>query len=245
MSPGPTAAVLVVGNEILTGKIQEANVIELAKLLRSLGITLERIVVIPDDIDTIAKEITALAATHTYVFTSGGVGPTHDDVTMAGIAQAFGRKLVTDAQIEKLIRDYHGADVTAEHLLLARVPEGTKPLSTATMPWPVAVLENIWILPGVPEAFRMKLDIIHSHLQGARPYVSRAAYSQLEEADLKRYLDTIVSRHPRVEIGSYPKWNDPSYQTKVTFDGQDENEVQEALKEFMTLLPEGEPKWTE
>lgn len=240
-----TAAALVIGNEILGGKIRESNVYELATLLRSLGIDLRRVHVVPDVLETIASEVRALSDEHDYVFTSGGVGPTHDDVTIAAIASAFGVPVSRDPDMERLLRRHYGEAATENHLILANVPEGAEKVYGSRSPWPVTVLRNVWILPGIPEIFRMKLHIVRERLQGARPFVSRAVFTKLDEAQLKPLLDETVVRHPEVDVGSYPRWNDPQYETKITFDGRDAAAVERAFEDFTRRLPEGEPQWTE
>ena len=240
-----TAAVLIIGNEILSGKIQETNVYALARLLRRLGVELARILVVPDDVSTIAKEVLALSERFDYIFTSGGVGPTHDDVTMAAIASAFGVDVVRAPRMERLLRDHYGPAVTENHLLLANVPEGAEQLEIDRSPWPLTVFRNVWILPGVPEIFQMKLDIVAEHLKGDDPFVSRAVFTKLDEARLKPILDSTVAEHPNVDIGSYPRWQDPTYETKVTFDGKDRDAVERAFEDFLRKLPADEPQWTE
>lgn len=240
-----TAAALIIGNEILGGKIKEANVFELARLLRRCGVTLARVVVIPDDIATIAHDVRELSRRFDHVFTSGGVGPTHDDVTMAAIASAFDVGVVREPRMEKLLREHYGSAITENHLLLANVPDGAEQLYLDRSPWPLTVFENVWILPGIPEVFEMKLDIVAAHLKGDAPFVSRAVFTKLDEAMLKPILDATVAAHPGVDIGSYPRWQDPTYETKVTFDGQDEDAVDGACQDFLSKLPDGEPQWTE
>jgi molybdopterin-biosynthesis enzyme MoeA-like protein len=107
------------------------------------------------------------------------------------------------------------------------------------------VMKNVWILPGVPEIFRMKLAVVRECMRGPAPFVSRAVFTKLDEADLKPLLDRIVAAHPGVEIGSYPKWFDPSYKTKITFDAQSSAEVEAASVAFVALLPTGEPQRVE
>jgi len=240
-----TAAALIIGNEILSGKIQDTNLVELARLLRSLGIKLQRVVVVADETATIAKEVSALASSHEYLFTSGGVGPTHDDVTLEAIAAAFGVPIVVDLTLEGMFRDHYGDRINEGHLRLARVPRGTRLVSTASERWPVAVLENVWILPGVPEIFRRKLRIVREHLEADAPFLSRAVFTKMDEASLKRVLDEIVGNHPTVEIGSYPNFSDPTYRTKITFDGTEAGPIERAVDELVALLPEGEPQWLE
>lgn len=240
-----TAAALIIGNEILGGKIQEGNVYALACLLRRRGVELARILVVPDDLSTIAEELLALSERFDHIFTSGGVGPTHDDVTMAAIAHAFGVNVVREPRLENLLRDHYGQAVTENHLLLANVPDGASQLYIDRSPWPVTVFRNVWILPGVPEIFQMKLDIVAEHLKGDVPFVSRAVFTKLDEANLKPILDSTVASHPNVDIGSYPRWQDPTYETKVTFDGKDRDAVERAFEDFQRKLPDGEPQWTE
>ncbi|MGH9321465.1 MAG: competence/damage-inducible protein A [Vicinamibacteria bacterium] len=242
----PTAAALVVGNEILSGKVHEANVLELARTLRSLGVVLARVVVIPDDLETIAREAKTLSVAYEFVFTSGGVGVTHDDLTIAGIARAFAVPVVRDPELEALLRRHYGNALHENHLALANVPQGARKLTIEGSPWPLTAIENVFILPGVPEIFHRKLSIVRAHLRSsARPFLSRAVFTRLDEAILKPLLDEIVARHSDVEVGSYPRWGDPTYDTKITFDGQDEAAVGRALEDFLKLLPPGEPQWIE
>jgi molybdenum cofactor synthesis domain-containing protein len=246
MTRSPSAAAIVVGNEILSGKVREANVYELARVLRPEGVLLSRVVVIPDDVETIAREVRSLRAEHDYVFTSGGVGVTHDDVTIAAVALAFGVPVVRDPELEALIRGHYGDRVHENHLALANVPRGARSLVADGYPWPLLAIENVFVLPGIPEIFQRKLAILRVHLaNAAAPFVSRAAYTRMDEAVLKPLLDAVVARNPEVEVGSYPRWNDPKYDTKLTFDGKNAEAVERAFEEFLKLLPPGEPQWTE
>jgi len=240
-----TAAALVIGNEILSGKTHESNLLELARVLRELGIDLKRAVVVTDDVATIAKEVTALASAHDFVFTSGGVGPTHDDVTMSGVASAFDVPVVPHPTLEEMLRRHFGERLNDNHLRLALVPKGARLLSKPESLWPVTVIENVWILPGIPEVFQKKLEIAREHLSGDAPYLSRAVYTNLDEADIAPMLNTVVENHPDVAVGSYPAWSDKKYRTKLTFDGKDAGAIGRALDEFLALLPEGKPQWTE
>lgn len=237
-----TAAALIIGNEILSGKVHEQNVIVLARALRVLGISLQRVVVIADDIDTIAREVHRLAESHDVLFTSGGVGPTHDDLTIQAVAQAFDTEVEIAPGIEQMLREHFGAAVTQGHLLMARVPKGCELVVSETIRWPTVKLRNVWVLPGVPEVFRMKLEVVTRHLTAGRPFVSRAVYTNLDEAILVPLLDRVVQGFPQVEVGSYPKWRDPEYRTKLTFDGLDSGAVDAALEQFVRSLPEGEPQ---
>jgi molybdopterin-biosynthesis enzyme MoeA-like protein len=239
-----TAAALVIGNEILSGKVEEANVGILARTLRGLGIPLERVVVVPDVIDTIVSEIRALSAAHTWLFTSGGVGPTHDDVTIEAAAVAFGRKVISDPKLEAMLRGHYKERCTPGHLRMALIPEGASLEVTPEVRWPTVRIENTWLLPGIPEVFRMKLPVVVARIQADgtdTPFVSHAVYTRMDEGDLRPLLDRVVADFADVDVGSYPKWMDPAYKTKLTFDGRDGARVRAARDAFVALLPEGEP----
>jgi molybdenum cofactor synthesis domain-containing protein len=241
-----TAAVLVIGNEILSGKVDEANVAVLAKALRSLGVLLRRVVVVLDDIDTIAREVTELASAHDWLFTSGGVGPTHDDVTIEAVAKAYGVPVVSSPEMEAMLRAHYKERCTDGHLRMALVPQGASLEATNEVRWPTIRLKNTWLLPGIPEVFRMKLPVVIERIRSEGPagaaFVSHAVYVKMDEGDLKPLLDRVVASFADVSVGSYPKWLDPTYRTKLTFDGRDAAKVLAARDAFVASLPSGEPQ---
>lgn len=245
LPPPKTAAALVIGNEILSGKVEEANVHVLARALRGLGVELRRVVTILDDVDEIAREVTALSSAHDWLFTSGGVGPTHDDVTVEGVARAFGVPVVTSPLLADMLREHYKERCTEGHLRMALVPEGATLEVMPEIRWPTIRYRNTWLLPGVPEIFRMKLAVAAAIIGGSHEFVTRAVFTKMDEGDLKPLLDAIVARFPDVGVGSYPKWQDPTYKTKLTFDGRDGPRVDEAKDAFLALLPAGEPQRVE
>jgi molybdenum cofactor synthesis domain-containing protein len=245
LEPAQTAAALIIGNELLSGKVEEANLPLLARTLRGLGVELRRVVMVLDDVDTIAREVRHLAASHDWLFTSGGVGPTHDDVTIEAVAKAFDVKVVSSPEVEQMIRGYYGERCTAGHLRMALMPEGAALEASPEIRWPTLRLKNTWLLPGIPEVFRMKLPVVMSRISAGKPYISRAVYTQMEEGTLKPLLDAVVAAFPGVDVGSYPKWRDATYKTKLTFDGRDEAIVIAACDAFIATLPEGEPQRVE
>ena len=125
---------------------------------------------------------------------------------------------------------------------MALIPKGAELTSNAEVSWPTIVMRNVWLLPGIPEVFRMKLSHLREHLGGGVPFLTRAVYTKMDEGELKPLLDAVVSAHPHIEVGSYPKWSDPSYRTKLTFDEQDAALIELAVNAFLTLLPAGEPQ---
>ena len=240
--PAPTAAALIIGDEILSGKVEEANVPVLARALRKLGILLRRVVVVMDDVETIAEEVRDLSATHDWLFTSGGVGPTHDDVTIEAVSRAFGVKVVSSPEMETMLRAHYGARCTDGHLRMALVPEGASLEVTQEVTWPTIRLRNTWLLPGIPEVFRMKLPVALARVGGGRAFISRAVYVKLDEGELKPLLDRVVAAFRDVSVGSYPTWFGVTYTTKLTFDGRDDARVLAARDAFLALLPRGEPQ---
>lgn len=240
-SEGPivagTAALLLIGNELLTGKIREDNLQPLAQLLRALGVDLTLVTVVRDDIATIAAEVNRLRYLADVVFTSGGIGPTHDDVTVEAVAQAFGVQLETPPHLAARLNRAYGTNCTPAHLRMAQVPRGSVLLEDMDHGWPLVRMGNVWLLPGIPELFRSRLKIVRTCLRGRTSYCSEWVKLLLEEVELKEHLDAVVAEHPEVEIGSYPKWSSSEYKTQVTFDAQNSDLVRRALSSLLARLP--------
>lgn len=237
-----TAALLLIGNELLSGKIQEQNLQPLARMLRAQGIELARVVTVPDRIELISAEVQTLSRAHEWLFTSGGVGPTHDDVTLAGVAAAFDCAVVRHPDFEARIRLQYAHRLEEAHLRMADVPEGSVLVTGNPPTWPVVRKENVWIMPGVPEVFRMKLAVVQESLPKRPGFRTHSVYTNLDEGQLAPLLEEVVAAYPEVEVGSYPKWFDPTHKTKLTFDGQNAAKVAEASAHFVALLPTGEPQ---
>jgi molybdopterin-biosynthesis enzyme MoeA-like protein len=234
---GRSAAALIIGNEILTGKIREGNVQTLAGELFRMGIALSRVVVCPDDVEIIAADLAQLRATHDLVFTSGGVGPTHDDVTLPAVARSFARPLERAPLIEGLIRRHWGERVTQGHLRMADVPRGAELIHSDEVPWPVIRVDNVYVLPGVPEIFAMELRMLRDRIGSDVPFVSRALYTMCDEGEIAALLEDVARAHPGVDVGSYPRFRDPDYRVKITFDARSAEAVDAALEACRAALP--------
>src|SRR5688572_4310363 len=148
-----TAAALLIGNELLSGKTQEQNLLELARVLRALGIRLERVSMLGDERAALAAEVRALSERHDVVFTSGGVGPTHDDVTVEAVADAFGVECVTHPSLAQLLEQVYGERFADSQSRMALVPRGAELMGSSEVRWPTTVMQNVWLMPGVPELF--------------------------------------------------------------------------------------------
>jgi molybdenum cofactor synthesis domain-containing protein len=231
----PTAAILVIGDEILSGKTEDQNARLLIGELRELGVALKRIDVIPDDLEEVAAAVSQLSARFDHVFTSGGVGPTHDDVTIPGIARAFGRPIVRHPELERRIRALCGEEVDDSRLRMADVPEGSELLDAPELRWPLLSCRNVYILPGVPEHFRRKFMAIRERFR-VEPFYTRALYTMEDEFDLAINLRAVAEANPLVAIGSYPSFSSSEYRVKLTLESKDAAALEAAVGELTAML---------
>jgi molybdenum cofactor synthesis domain-containing protein len=237
----PTAAILVIGNEILSGKVEDENARYLIGELRRLGVSLRRIEIIPDVVEEIADRVRALGGAVDHLFTSGGVGPTHDDVTLKAVADAFGMPIVRNPELERLMRRSYGERLHERDLRMADLPAGARLEHGPGGPgssWPVVVVGNVWVLPGVPPIFRRKFESIRE-LFRASPIHGRALYSRPGEGEIAGALDETVAAFPSVDVGSYPHPEATDYRVKITFDGRDPAAVDGALAFLTARLGDG------
>ena len=202
-----SAAVVVIGNEILSGKVKDENTPFLITELRDLGVQLCELVTIPDQTEAIASAISRVCVRNDHIFTSGGVGPTHDDVTMEGVAAAFGRPVVRHPRLESLLLDYYqqkNQPLVPANLRMANVPQGAQLLEGAELLWPVVNFRNIYILPGIPEIFRRKFSAIRERFRET-PYCLRKLYLRCDEGPIADALRLVAARFPALSLGSYPR----------------------------------------
>jgi molybdenum cofactor synthesis domain-containing protein len=239
------AGIVVIGNEILSGKTVDSNSAFLARELRQLGVTLKRVVVIPDELDVIADTVRAFHQQFDVVFTSGGVGPTHDDITIEGVARGLGRRVIVHPVLEGKIREYlNGKAANAAHLKMAEVPEGAELLMDDKLRFPTIKLENIYILPGIPEILQQKFFSIKNRFT-VDPYYLKVIYTNELESTIAVHLDTTLREYPDLLLGSYPKIGDAAYRVKLTLESKDKLYVERAFSHLLTLLPAGSVVKTE
>jgi FAD synthetase len=231
-----TAAIIVIGNEILSGKVVDTNAAFLCRELRSIGVALRRILVIPDELHEIAEAVRTYKPVFDVVFTSGGVGPTHDDVTMAGIASALNRQVIRHPVLEQKIREFSGDKINEARLKLAEVPEGAELVFDGDATFPAIHVENLYILPGIPEIFREKFLAIKSRF-AVDPYFLRVVYTRAAESTIAQYLNQTLEAFPLLQLGSYPKLSDPEYRVRVTLESKDQEYVNRAFEYLMAQLP--------
>jgi len=232
-----TAGIIVIGNEILSGKVQDANAAYLVGELRLLGVDVRKIVVIPDEVEVIAAEVATFSRQFDIVFTSGGVGPTHDDVTIEGIARAFGRRVIRSPELEQILRSRYSGELNEARLRLTEVPEGAVLISEDSLWLPAVTVENVYIFPGIPDLLRRKFDGIKDRFR-EQPYVLRKVYVKESEGNIAIHLNKLVQQFPELMLGSYPDLHNPHYKVLLTLESKDALYVQAALERLLTLLPE-------
>ncbi len=231
-----SAALVVIGNEILSGKTQDSNAYFTARELRNAGVELKRIAVVPDEIAAIAEEVSHCSAHFDFVITSGGVGPTHDDITMEGVAMAFKRKLIAHPELVNLIRQHMGVRTNSASLKMAEVPEGAMLNQAGDIRFPTVQVENVYVLPGIPQLFESKLTALKARLS-ADPYFVRAIYSNSFESSLAEHLNATLSIYPKLMLGSYPKIGHPDYRVKLTLESKDPEYLDKAFHHLLELIP--------
>jgi molybdenum cofactor synthesis domain-containing protein len=231
-----SAGIVLIGNEILSGKVTDANAAYLCRELRQLGVDVRRITVIPDEVELIAATVAEFSRLFDLVFTSGGVGPTHDDVTMEGIARAFETRVIRHPALIRLLESFYRGDLNEARLRMAEVPEGAELFAAETLRFPTVVMRNAYVLPGVPEIFRQKFEALRERFRES-PFHLRSVFVRIPEGTLAEHLNELLRRHPELMLGSYPEFLNPEYKVKVTLESKDPKYVEQALEEFLQRLP--------
>ena len=230
-----SAGIILIGDEILSGKVVDENARFLIEELRELGVQLQRVSIIPDVLDEIAATVREFSARFDHVFTSGGVGPTHDDLTMEGVARAFGAAVVRHPELEAALRSYYGGRLEERNLRMADVPDGVTLVPGDSPSWPVIAMRNVYILPGIPEIFRRKFKSIRERFR-CDPFHLKCVFTTAEEGSIAGELDRIVASYAGVQVGSYPVLAAPDYKVKVTLESKNRELVEAAAAELVRAL---------
>lgn len=202
-----TAALLVIGDEILSGRTQDKNVAQVALWLNEQGIRLAEVRVVPDEIARIAEAVNALRERYDYLFTTGGIGPTHDDITVDAMAAAFGVPVIVHPEARKILEDYYRdrpGGLTEARLRMARAPEGAELVPNPYSGAPGVKMGNVYILAGVPQIAASMLEGLNGKLSGGRPIVSVTVGARVAESEVADLLRETEAANPGVAIGSYP-----------------------------------------
>lgn len=235
----PTAAMLVIGDEILSGRTRDANMHFLAGQLSEHGINLREVRVISDHGDAIVTAVKALAATYDHVFTSGGIGPTHDDITAECIAEAFGVTIDVRDDARAILAEHYaksGTELNSARLRMARIPEGAVLIENPVSAAPGFSIENVYVMAGVPSVFQAMVASVLPTLTGGMPLVSRTLRIERGEGDIAGPLGDLANRHPDLNIGSYPFQQAGIYGSNVVIRGVDKALVDFAIAELQASL---------
>jgi molybdenum cofactor synthesis domain-containing protein len=219
-----TAALVVIGDEILSGRTQDSNVAQLASWLNGEGIRLAEVRIVPDVSERIGEAVNALRAQHDYVFTTGGIGPTHDDITVDAIAAAFGVPVIVHPEARQILEDYYRdrpGGLTEARLRMARTPEGAELLRNPYSGAPGVKMGNVYILAGVPAIAASMLESLAGKLEGGRPVVSVTVGARAAESDVADMLRETEAANPGVAIGSYPFFRDGGYGANFVIRSED------------------------
>jgi len=233
-----TAGIIIIGNEILSGKTQDTNSDFLCRELRALGVEVQRITVIPDEIQLIGEEAVSFSRKWDFVFTTGGVGPTHDDVTMAGIAHGFGVKVILHPDLKQRLHARHGKDINEARLRLAEVPEGTELIGLDSMYAPVAKFRNVYIFPGIPKILYDRFHAIKARFKDT-PFHLKVIYVKETEGSIASTLNNLLASFPQLALGSYPVLGDRNFKVKVTLESKEEDYLNQAFEKLLSALPSG------
>jgi molybdenum cofactor synthesis domain-containing protein len=237
----PTAAMLVIGDEILSGRTRDANMHHLARALTDHGIRLEEVRIVADVHDRIVAAIRALSASYDHLFTSGGIGPTHDDITADAVAEAMGASLDVRDDARAILQahyDRQGMELNAARLRMARIPDGAALIENPISAAPGFTLGNVHVMAGVPTIFEAMLAGLLPTLTGGPPVLSQSLRIQRGEGDIAAALGELAMAHPEVSIGSYPFQRDGVYGSNVVVRSQDGAAVDRVIAELSRIFPE-------
>ncbi|MEM9426182.1 MAG: molybdopterin-binding protein [Pseudomonadota bacterium] len=235
----PTAAMLVIGDEILSGRTRDANMHHLAGRLNEAGIDLREVRVVSDDAPAIIAAVRALALGFDHVFTSGGIGPTHDDITADCIAEALGRSIDVRQDAREILQahyDRQGIEMNAARLRMARIPEDAALIDNPVSAAPGFTLENVYVMAGVPSIFQAMVETVLPTLTGGEPLLSETVTISRGEGDIAGPLSELAQAFPTLGFGSYPYLRDGRYGANIVIRGTARDELAQAKTRLMSLF---------
>ncbi|MBI3608834.1 MAG: competence/damage-inducible protein A [Nitrospirae bacterium] len=231
------AEILIIGNEILSGKVADEHSGFLSREFRALGVDLRRVVVLPDEVEAIGEAVREAWQRSDLIVTTGGVGPTHDDVTIAGIAHGLGRAVVRHPELEALVKEVYGEHPPSALARLAEIPEGATLLSAAGLRVPVVVVEKLYVFPGVPEVFRRKFNAIKSRFLDT-PFYMKKIYLAVGEEPIASILYEVMAKFPAILLGSYPTFTQAEYRVVLTLESKAASYLEAAHADLVARLPQ-------
>jgi molybdenum cofactor synthesis domain-containing protein len=236
--PMLTAAILVIGNEILSGRTKDQNIPYMGERLKNRGIKLKEVRIVPDDESAIIKAVHALRNAYTYVFTTGGIGATHDDITAEVMSKAFNQNYALNETAAKLLKDHYQERINDNRMRMAFMPEHAglidNPLSAA----PGFFVENVYCMAGMPSVMQVMFDGLIEKLDSAKPIISKSVKCNLLEGDIAHALSAIQNKYDDVDIGSYPHYVNNAIGTSFVSQGQNIIAVENAMEDILKMIDE-------
>lgn len=236
-----TAAMLAIGDELLSGRTRDKNIGHLASALTLQGIDLKEVRIVSDEQNDIVSAVKALSERYDYVFTSGGIGPTHDDITADAIAVAFGVEIDHDPRAMKLLSDHYSSrkmEFTTARQRMARIPETADLIPNAVSVAPGFIIGNVHVIAGVPSVFQAMLEVLLATLEGGSQMHSSAVECVYGEGTIGDRLGDIQKQHPETSIGSYPKFDGENYSTQIVVRSRDQEAISSAISDVQAMLTE-------
>ncbi|MBT9370400.1 competence/damage-inducible protein A [Rhizobium sp. CSW-27] len=238
-TPIVTAAILAIGDELLSGRTKDKNIGHLADVLLLSGIDLKEVRIVADEEEAIVEALNALRGRYTYVFTSGGIGPTHDDITADAVSKAFGLPCEHDAEAMRLLGEMYaqrGMEFTEARQRMARMPRGARHIANPVSTAPGFVVENVYVMAGVPQVFQAMVNNILPELSGGAKMLSRALPCPYGEGDIGMLLGAIQKAHPDTSIGSYPKYDGQRFSTELVVRARDAETLDAAAAAISAMI---------
>ncbi|RTL49145.1 MAG: competence/damage-inducible protein A [Bradyrhizobiaceae bacterium] len=238
MSEIITAGILVIGDEILSGRTKDKNIGFIAEYLTNIGIDLKEVRVVADDEGAIVEALNALRERYTYVFTTGGIGPTHDDITADSVAKAFGVGIDHHPDVVARFRQrFSEAELNEARLRMTRVPDGAELIDSATILAPGFKIGNVIVMAGVPSIMQAMMDIIAPKLKTGARMLSESVRADAREGDIGTPLRAIQDAHPETSIGSYPFYDEEGRpNTNVVVRARDQDRLSAAIADVQAML---------
>ena len=235
------AAILIIGNEILSGRTQDTNTSTLATWLNSIGVKVEEVRVIPDVEKIIVKTLNALRNENNYVFTTGGIGPTHDDITAQSVAKAFGRKYEIHKEAYKILELYYKpGEFNEGRQKMTWMPENAKLIYNPTSGAPGFSVENVFCLPGVPSILKSMLGALKNRIVGGEPILSHTISLKTVESEIANSLTKVQDQNKDVEIGSYPFFHSGKLGVSIVIRSEDQNRIDRCHSQILKFVKKKE-----
>jgi molybdenum cofactor synthesis domain-containing protein len=232
-----TAAILVIGDEILSGRTKDKNIGYIAEYLTNIGVDLREVRVVPDVSEEIVAAVNALRGRYTYVFTTGGIGPTHDDITADAVAAAFGVTIDHDPRAVAMLSErFSPEELNEARMRMARIPAGAELVANAISKAPGFNIGNVYVMAGVPAIMQAMLDVIGPTLQTGAKMLSDTVRAGLREGDIGGPLAEVARAHPEVSIGSYPFWSETGPDTNIVVRSRDAEKLLAAMAAVKAMV---------